>query len=227
MKQFAWFGWVSLGALVLANIGMAQPPEYKYLGGWGDGAALLVADAFILDDTKTDKLIGIHSDVAAKHREGFGDWQSMSDDERQKMMTKYRKDVAADMKKECSELLSEAELKEIEAVMANSTFSIDADVRALRFTDGLSDDNISALQPSAIAVVKNIVPPAFGFFAPQLSDDERSKAEEEFKKAKNAFTAKAKEVLSEDQQAKWMDMVKEIQEEVDDLAERMRQFQNR
>lgn len=226
MKTLRWFGWVCLGFLITANVTLAQPPEYKYLGGWGDGAALIVADAFVLNDDKTDKLVGIHSDVAASHREGFGGWQDMSDDERQKMFAEYRKNVATDMKNECGDLLSESELNEIEAIMSASSFSIDAEVRALRFMDELSEENRSALQSVAIAVVKNLVPPEFGFFAPQISDDERSKAEAEFKKAKDAFTAKAKEVLSAEQQENWGAVTEEIKKELEDRTERMRQFQN-
>lgn len=226
MKTLRWIGWACLGLLITVNVTLAQPPEYKYLGGWGDGAALIVADAFVLNDDKTDQLAGIHSEVAASHREGFGGWQDMSDDERQKMFAEYRKNVATDMKKECADLLAESELSEIEGILSDSSFSIDAEVRALRFMDELSDENRSALQAVAIDVVKNLVPPEFVFFAPQISDDERSKAEMEFKKAKDAFTAKAKEVLSAEQQENWMAVTKEINKELEDRAERMRQFQN-
>lgn len=227
MKYMAQAGMVCLGLLISVNVTMAQPPEYKYLGGFGDAAALHVCDAFVLGPDQAEKILDIHDEVAGKRREEWQnsgtDFQSMSDEERQKFFAEYRKNVATDMKKECTEALSESELNELEAVMGVSSFTPDADVRAVRHLD-LNEEQRAKLQASAIAVAKNMVPAEFGFFTPQITAEERAKAEEAFKKVKEAFTAKAKEVLAEEQQENWKKIAEEITKEIEDQQERFRQF---
>ena len=181
MKYSAQAGMVCLGLLMAVNatvnVTMAQPPEYKYLGGWGDAAALLVCDAFVLGPDKTGKILDIHGDIAAKHREGWQGFQDMSDEERQKMFSEYRKNVATDMIKECAEVLAEDELKELEALMNVGAYTVDAELRAVRHLD-LSEDQRTKLKESALAVSKNTVPPEFAFFQAPISSEERAKKEE-------------------------------------------------
>lgn len=223
MKHVTRAGMVCLGLVLAANLSMAQPPEYKYLGGWGDAAALLVCDAFILGQDKTDKIVEIHGEIAATHREGWQGFQDMSDDERQKMFSEYRTNVAADMKKECADVLAEEEIIELEALMNVGAYTVDADLRAIRHLD-LNEEQRAKLKESALAVSKNTVPPEFAFFQAPISAEERAKKEEAFNKVKEAFTAKAKEVLTEEQQENWKKIVDEIKKEIEDQQERMRQF---
>jgi len=183
----------------------------------------------MLNSEKSDKVIAVYGEVRQSVRdELFGgggfDFQSASDDERTEFFAKYQKTTANKLASELKDVLSEKELDVIELVLSRRVNIPDANLRGLRLVD-LKEEQRKKIQPLTIALGKKLVPSRSRFFGSQMSDEEREKAEEEFKKEKTAFLAKIDEILTSGQKTAWKEKTKAAEKEIEEILEARRNFQ--
>ncbi len=219
------------GMVLAAGMAQAQPgggAPSPLVGDFRVQAALILSDGLMLDEKQTDKVVSLYQEISEKRREEWrnsgADFQNMSDEERQKFFEDYRKKVTADMKKGLVDVLKENEIKEVEALMMIRVFSPDPELRGLRLLD-LKEEQRQQIQPLSLALAKKIVPGQFGFFGSQISDEEREKAEKAFQEEKKGFLTKVNEILTEEQEDAWKEKVNAINKELEEIRERMRNFQ--
>jgi hypothetical protein len=219
-----------MGIVFTSGLIQAQPggEPSPLVGDWRSQSALVLSDALMLNQEKTDKIVEIYRIIGEKRRQEMqdsgNDFQSMSDEERREWFTNYRKKVAADMAKDVKNILSDNELKEVEALMMIRTFSPVPELRGLRLIE-LKDEQRKKIQPMSIALSKKIVPGRFGFFGSQPDDTDREAAEKAFQEEKSKLIASVKEMLSEEQNIAWQEKIDAINKELEEIRERMRNFQ--
>ncbi|RJP33592.1 MAG: hypothetical protein C4527_04200 [Candidatus Omnitrophota bacterium] len=213
---------IVLGMMITVDSSQAQQR-----GGFRSQTPQILCDVLVLNAEKSEKVIAAYDTVRQKQREEMQnsgvDFQSMSDEERREFMEKSQKNTIAALKTELKEVLSEKDFETVEAMMALRVFMPDAEMRGLRLIE-LKDEQRANIQPLAIALGKKMVP-GFRFFGAQMDESEREKALNEFQKEKTAFLAKVKEMLSDEQNSAWKEKSAEAQKEIDEIQERMRNFQ--
>jgi hypothetical protein len=221
LQTVVWLG--VLGMLASVNVSQAQQR-----GGFRSQAAEILCDVLVLNPETSEKVVAVYDEVRTKRRQEMrdsgADFQSMSDEERREFFEKYQKNTAADLKKELKGVLSEKELAEIEAILMRRLFLPDAELRALRLID-LKKDQQQKIQPLAIELGKKMVAGGSRFFGAEQSEEEREKAQKAFDEAKASFVTKVAGILSDAQNSAWKEKAKEVNTEIEEIRERMRNFQ--
>lgn len=216
--------------MVLTGNAYAQPSqnESSLVGNFRTQAALVLSDVLVLDKETTDKVVELYQKVGEKRRQEWQnsgvDFQSMSNEERRKFFNTYRQNVAADMKKELKEVVSEKQLEQVEFLMMLRVIFPDPELRGLRMIE-LKDEQREKIQPLALSLGKKIVPSQFRFFGEQMDEAEREKAQKTFEEEKKSFLEGVNNVLSEEQQEAWKEKIAAINKELKELRERMSNFQ--
>lgn len=224
-KFFKTSVWImALSIIFVVNTTFAQRGA-----GSRNQTAKILCDILMLNSEKSDKVIAVYGEVRQSVRdELFGgggfDFQSASDDERTEFFAKYQKTTANKLASELKDVLSEKELDVIELVLSRRVNIPDANLRGLRLVD-LKEEQRKKIQPLTIALGKKLVPSRSRFFGSQMSDEEREKAEEEFKKEKTAFLAKIDEILTSGQKTAWKEKTKAAEKEIEEILEARRNFQ--
>jgi hypothetical protein len=216
-----WVGVFSL--FVVVNTSQAQRG-----GSWRNQTALILCDALMLNQEKSDKVVEIYGEVSGKRMEEWRnsgtDFQSMGDEERRKMFTEYRQNVTADMKDKLKDMLSEKEMTVVEPILNLRVYSPDPELRALRLIE-LKDEQRKKIQPLSMVLGPKMVPASVGFGGQQMDEAERTKLENEFQKEKTSFLATVKDILDEEQNKAWKEKTDEVNKELEEMRERMRQRQ--
>ncbi|MBN2328198.1 MAG: hypothetical protein JXR73_13705 [Candidatus Omnitrophica bacterium] len=217
-----------MGIVFAAGLTQAQPAPTPLVGDFRTQAALILSDALMLNQDLSDKVVEKYQAIGEKRRQDWQnsgvDFQNMSDEERRKFFDDYRKNVASDMKKELADILSEQEINEVETLMMIRAFSPDPELRGLRLID-LKDEQREKIQPMSLSLSKKMVPSQFGFFGEQMDEAEREKAQKTFDDEKAVLMAKVSEILTEEQKGFWKEKVDAINKELEEIRERMRNFQ--
>jgi hypothetical protein len=216
--------WVGVfGLFVMVNTSQAQRG-----GSWRNQTALILCDTLMLNQEKSDKVVEIYGEVSGKRMEEWRnsgtDFQSMGDEERRKMFTEYRQNVTADMKDKLKDMLSEKEMAVVEPILNLRVYSPDPELRALRLIE-LKDEQRQKIQPLSMVLGPKMVPSGFGFGGQQMDEAERTKLENEFQKEKTSFLATVKDILSEEQNKAWKEKTDEVNKELEEMREQMRQRQ--
>ncbi|MDP8243184.1 MAG: hypothetical protein P9L94_03820 [Candidatus Hinthialibacter antarcticus] len=217
MKRFIQAIWLS--SFVLLIVGGVNV-QAQLVGDMRVQSALLLSDALLLDQATTDNIVEKYSEISGKlwqEAQNSGqDFQSMSDEERRKAFSDFRKKTIVGMHEGLKDTLSEEQLKEVEPVMMVRVFSPSPELRALRLTE-LKDEQKTQLQPLALSVTKKMVPSNFAFFGSQMSEEEREKAQTAFDEELASFKKKINAVLNEEQKAAWQEKIDAINKEIEEL----------
>ncbi len=216
--------------MVLAGTSYAQPSpnESSLVGDFRTQAALVLADVLVLDEETTDQVVELYQKAGEKRRQEWQnsgvDFRSMSNEERRKFFNTYRQNMAADMKKELKEILSEKQLEKVESIMMSRVIFPDPELRGLRLIE-LKDEQREKIQPLALSLGEKIVPSRFRFFGEQMDEAEREKAQKSFDEEKKSFLEGVNKVLSEEQQDAWKEKITAINKEIEVIRERMQNIQ--
>ncbi len=212
-----------------------EAPHKQLLGDSRVQSALILCDAFMLNDEEAEQAVQEYQKIGVKIRQEWQDsgvnFQEMSNEEQRNFFEEYRKKVAAEMKKSIEKLLDEEEVEEeeldgVEEIMMITTFTPVPEIRGLRLID-LKDEQREKIRSSAISLSKKIVSPNAGILSEDQDESEREKAEKEFNEEKSEYIAEVKEVLNEEQTMTWQKKVEEINEALNEMRQRMRGGQNR
>lgn len=218
IRAAVWFGVFALAV----NATQAQ----RGGGGFRGQAGEILCDALVLRGEAAEALTSAYQTISDRQREdmrsGNVDFRNMSDEERTEYMEKRQKETAEALKKEMADVLTEKQLAAIEPLVMKRVWMPDAELRALRSVD-LSEEQHAKIQPMATDLAMKMVGGG-GMFGARMDEQAREKAQQAYDEAKKDFMGKVSAMLSEEQNAAWKEKTAEVNEELEAMRERMRNF---